>query len=701
MDQYSSFGKGLQGKELDQLCVNTIRTLSIDAVQQANSGHPGLPMGCADFAYVLWTQFLKHNPANPKWQNRDRFVLSAGHGCMLVYSLLHLCGYDVPLEQLKLFRQFNSMTPGHPEFGITPGIETTTGPLGQGAANAVGMAIAEEHLASVFNSASEKIADHYTYAILGDGCNQEGVVNEAISLAGHLALGKLIYFYDYNQITIEGKTDLAYSDDVAARYKAYHWHVQEINGQDREACAAAIKAAQEVKDRPSIIIGHTTIGFGSPHKAGTREAHGEALGPDEVKATKKNLGWPEEAQFLVPDAVRERFAEVKRKGAQEETEWQKRFDAWKSANAQKAKSWNDYWNRELPKDWKAVLPKFDPAKPQATRNSGGEVLKVLMGALPQIVGGSADLYPSTKTFIKEYGSFSKTNRAARNFHFGIREHAMGAIVNGIAYHGGLIPFGSTFFVFTDYMRPPLRLAALSHLPVIHVFTHDSIFVGEDGPTHEPVEHLATLRAIPNMVNIRPADANESAWAWVAALQNSHGPTSLMLTRQNLPVLDQTKYPSAENLLKGAYVVIEDSAATLTLMASGSEVSLAMETAARLKTEGITARVVSFPSWELFEKQPKPYREQVLGHVRKVAIEAGIRQGWDRYISDTGLFCGMERFGASAPYQVLAKEFGFTAEAVTAKVKSWLQTSSGTSGTEVLKDKKTERKGLVNPAAVGT
>ncbi len=671
MNSYSSFGNALSGKELDELCVNTIRTLSMDGVQKANSGHPGLPMGCADFAYVLWTQFLKHNPANPLWPDRDRFVLSAGHGCMLLYSLLHLCGYKLPMEQLQQFRQLNSITPGHPEFGITPGVEATTGPLGQGTGNAVGMAIAEEHLAAVFNTETHKVMDHYTYVILGDGCNQEGVVNEAISLAGHLGLGKLICFYDFNQITIEGKTELSYSDDVAKRYEAYHWHVQQINGHDRAACAKALRTAQEVKDRPSIIIGTTTIGYGSPHKAGTREVHGEALGVDEVKATKKNLGWPEDAQFLVPDVVRAKFTEVQSKGVEAEAQWQKTFNAWKSANSDKAKLWNVYWNRQLPTDLNSKFPKFDPSKPQATRNAGGEVLKVLMGAVPQLIGGSADLYPSTKTFIKEHGSFSKTNRAARNFHFGIREHGMGAVVNGIAYHGGLIPFGSTFFAFMDYMRPPIRLAALSHLSVIHVFTHDSIFLGEDGPTHEPVEHLAAARAIPNMTVIRPADANETAWTWIAALENTHGPTAIILTRQNLPVLDPSKYPSAENLKKGAYVLLENNEAQVTLLATGSEVSIALEAADKLKIDRILARVVSFPSWEFFEKQSTAYREQVLGKAKRVAIEAGIRQGWDRYIGSDGLFCGLDRFGASAPYQALAKEFGLTGEAVAAKIKKWL------------------------------
>lgn len=668
---YQSFGSDYSEKEIDGLCVDTIRTLSIDAVQKANSGHPGLPMGCADFAYVLWTQFLKHNPSNPKWANRDRFVLSAGHGCMLLYSLLHLCGYKVTLEDLKNFRQLNSITPGHPEFGLTPGVETTTGPLGQGAANAVGLAMAEEYMAATFNTDKNKIVDHYVYAILGDGCNQEGVSNEAVSLAGHLGLGKLIYFYDFNEITIEGKTNLAYSDKVADRYKSYGWHVQEINGQDRGACHAAIRAAQETKDKPSIIIGHTTIGYGSPKKAGTREVHGEALGVDEVKATKKNLGWPEDAEFLVPDVVRKRFAEVAERGKAAEASWQKNFDTWKTANPDKAKQWNIQWNAELPADLEAKLPKFDPAKPQATRSAGGETLKALMGSVPQLLGGAADLYPSTKTYVKEFGSFSKENRKGRNFHFGIREHGMGAIANGMAYYGGLIPFDSTFFVFMDYMRPPIRLAALSHLQTIHVFTHDSFFVGEDGPTHEPVEHIAAARAIPNCTVIRPADANETNWAWVAALQNQHGPTLILLTRQNLPVLDPAKFPSANNLLKGAYVLVEDANAKATILATGSEVALALDTANKLKAEGINLRVVSFPSWELFEKQPKEYKDQVLGKVKRVAIEAGIKLGWERYIGENGLFCGMQGFGASAPAGALAKQFGFTPEAVSEKIKSWL------------------------------
>ncbi|MFZ4693898.1 MAG: transketolase [Verrucomicrobiia bacterium] len=672
MTDHSNFGKGLTGRDLDQLCVNTIRTLAIDAVQKANSGHPGLPMGCADFAYVLWTRYLKHNPANPRWANRDRFVLSAGHGSTLLYALLHLSGYNLPLEELQKFRQWGSQTPGHPEFDLSRGIETTTGPLGQGAANAVGMAIAEEHLAAAFNTPEHPVVNHTTWAILGDGCNQEGVTNEAISLAGHLGLGKLIYFYDYNHITIEGRTELAYSDDVPARYRAYGWHVQEIDGHDREACARAIEAAQAVKDRPSVIVGTTTIGFGSPNKAGSHSAHGEPLGAEEVKATKKNLGWPEDAQFLVPEAVRERFAEVKRRGAEAEAAWKANFDAWKATDPARAARWDAGWNRILPADLASKLPKIDPAKPAATRNTGGEVLKALMAAIPSLVGGSADLHPSTKTYIKEYGSFSKQNRAARNFHFGIREHAMGAILNGMVCHGGLIPFGSTFFVFADYMRPAIRMAALSHLPAIYVFTHDSIFVGEDGPTHEPVEQAASLRVMPNVTVIRPADPSETGWAWIAALQNTQGPTALLLTRQNLPVLDRTKYPAPENLLKGGYVLREEPGAKLTLLATGSEVAVALAAAETLKAEGIPARVVNLPSWELFEKQPAAYREQVLGKLPRAAIEAGVRMGWERYLGAYGLFLGMDRYGASGPYPVLAKEFGFTPENVVAKVKAWMR-----------------------------
>jgi transketolase len=672
MTDHSSFGKGLTGRDLDQLCVNTIRTLAMDAVQKANSGHPGLPMGCADFAYVLWSRFLKHNPANPAWPDRDRFVLSAGHGSTLLYALLHLSGYPLSLDDLKQFRQWGSRTPGHPEFDLTLGVETTTGPLGQGAGNAVGMAIAEEHLASVFNTPEHRVVNHTTYAILGDGCHQEGVTQEAISLAGHLGLGKLIFFYDFNHITIEGRTELAYSDDVPARYRALGWHVEEINGHDLEACARAIEAAQAVKDRPSVIIGTTTIGFGSPKKAGTQAAHGEPLGPDEVKATKKNLGWPEDAEFLVPEAVRQRFAEVQRRGAEAEGDWKGRFAAWRAANPAKAAQWDAHWNRKLPADLPAKLPKVDPAKPAATRNTGGEVLKALMGAVPQLVGGSADLHPSTKTFVKEYGSFSKQNRAARNFHFGVREHAMGAIMNGMACHGGLVPFGSTFFVFADYMRPAIRMAALSHLPVVYVFTHDSIFVGEDGPTHEPVEQAASLRLMPNVTVIRPADPSETGWAWIAALQNAQGPTALLLTRQNVAVLDRAKYPGAENLLKGGYVLSEEPGAKLTLLATGSEVAVALGAAEKLKAEGLPARVVNLPSWELFEKQPAAYREQVLGKLPRAAIEAGVRMGWERWLGAYGLFIGMDRYGASGPYQVLAKQFGFTPESVVEKVKAWMR-----------------------------
>lgn len=671
MTDHSSFGKGLTGRDLDQLCVNTIRTLAVDAVQKANSGHPGLPMGCADFAYVLWTRYLRHNPANPQWPDRDRFVLSAGHGSTLLYALLHLCGYPLTLEDLRQFRQWESRTPGHPEFDPALGVETTTGPLGQGAGNAVGMAIAEEHLAARFNTPQHRVVNHTTWVILGDGCNQEGVAHEAISLAGHLGLGKLVFFYDYNHITIEGRTELAYSDDVPARYRALGWHVQEIDGHDRDACARAIEAAQAVADRPSLILGTTTIGFGSPNKAGTNAVHGEPLGADEVKATKKNLGWPEDAQFLVPDAVRARFDEVRRRGAEAEAAWNTLFAAWRHAHPERAALWDAHWNRTLPADLPSKLPTADLAKPVATRSSGGDALKALMAAVPQILGGAADLHPSTKTYIKEHGSFSKANRAARNLHFGIREHAMGAILNGIACHGGLIPFGSTFFVFADYLRPAIRMAAIGRLPVIYVFTHDSIFVGEDGPTHEPVEQAASLRVMPNVTVIRPADASETGWAWIAALQNVRGPTAILLTRQNLPVLDRAKYPSAENLLRGGYVLQETPGAKLTLIGTGSEVALALAAAEKLKAAGVPARVVNLPSWELFEQQPPEYRERVLGKLPRAAIEAGVRTGWERYLGAYGLFLGMDRYGASAPYSVLAEKFGFTPDAVAARVRAWL------------------------------
>jgi transketolase len=656
---------------IDRLVVNTIKTLTIDAVEKAKSGHPGLPMGCADFSYVLWTKFLQINPANPKWANRDRFVLSAGHGSMLIYSWLHLAGFEkMTLDQIKNFRQWHSLTPGHPESHETEGVEVTTGPLGQGTGNSVGLAIGQKFYAATFNTDDFKVSHHYTYAIVSDGDLQEGVSHEAAGLAGHLGLDNLIWFYDDNSVSIEGKTNLSYSDDVELRFKGYHWHVIKIDGHDHAQIEAALKEAQATKGQPTIIIGKTTIGQGSPKLQGTPKAHSDAFGPEEVAATKKNLGWPEDEFFLVPTRVKEFFAGLRPKWAQAEADWNKTFQAYAAKYPEKAKLWNDFLAKKLPDNLEALLPVFPADKPQATRNTAGEVLKVLFGAVPNLVGGSADLAPSTKTLIKEYGSFLKESYGGRNFHFGIREHGMGAIVAGLGYYGGLIPFGSTFFVFTDYMRPPIRLSALSGLQGIYVFTHDSIFVGEDGPTHEPVEHLATMRAIPNVSVIRAADANESAYAWLVAIENKNKPTVLTFTRQNVQVYDRTKTAAASNLRKGAYTLWESKAGAtpdLILMASGSEVELVYNAGLKLAEAGRSVRVVSFPSWDLFEAQPQSYRDSVLPPTvtKRLAVEAGIRQGWDRYLGFAGKCVGVEKFGASAPYQKLAQEYGLTVENVLA------------------------------------
>lgn len=688
------FGKGLQGRELDDLCVNTIRTLAMDAVQKANSGHPGLPMGCADFAYVLFTEFLRFDPSDPAWMNRDRFILSAGHGSMLLYSLLHLCGYAVSIDDIQHFRQLDSITPGHPERGLTPGVEATTGPLGQGVGNSVGVAIAEEWLAATLNTETHKPIDHFTYALCSDGDLMEGVAAEAVSLGGHLALGKLIMFYDSNHITIEGSTSLAYTDNVKSRFLGYNWHVQEVNGFDREAVKKALKKAQRVKDKPSIIIGTTTIGFGSPNKAGTAEAHGSPLGEEEIRLTKKNFGWPENEKFLVPDAARAQFTAAAERGKKAHKAWERKYRAYRREAPEKAALWDKCMNPNLPNEivseLAAALPTFPPGKGVATRKSGGKAEEAMMKLIPNLIGGSADLAPSTDTFIKEYGAFSKENRAGRNFHFGIREHGMGAVLNGMVYHGGVRPFGATFFTFTDYMRPSIRLAALSELNPIYVFTHDSIFLGEDGPTHQPIEHLAALRAIPHMTVIRPGDPAESAYAWLAALQNIHGPTAIILTRQNLASFDHTQMAPAEGVLKGGYVLVGggpggaaagvsgvdavdgmDGKDKLTIIATGSELQVAVEAGKLLESEsGIKARVVSLPSWELFSKQPESYQNQVLGAAPRVAIEAGVRQGWDRFIGERGLFIGMDRFGASAPYEALAERFGFTSKKVVERILAW-------------------------------
>lgn len=650
---------------LDQLCVNTIRTLSIDAVQQAKSGHPGMPMGAADVAYVLWTRFLKHNPTNPRWPNRDRFILSGGHGSMLLYSLLYLTGYDLPLEELKRFRQWGSRTPGHPEYGLTPGVETTTGPLGQGFATGVGMAIAERLLAARFNRPGYPLVDHYVYAIVTDGDLMEGISHEAASLAGHLGLGKLIYLYDDNHISIDGPTELAFTEDRCARFAAYGWHVQQVDGHDHDAVAQAIRAAQAETARPSLIACRTHIGYGSPNRQDTAQVHGEPLGEEEVRLTKENLGWPTDQTFYIPDEALAHFRQAVPHGRDLENQWLQLFERYAAEYPELAEEWRQLWSGQLPKGWESALPAFSPADGQiATRAASGKVLNAIAPSLP-LVGGSADLTPSNNTELKEYGWIGPDAFDGRNIHFGVREHAMGAILNGLALHGGLIPFAGTFLVFSDYMRPAIRLAALMELPVIYVFTHDSIGLGEDGPTHQPVEHLASLRAMPNLTVIRPADATETAEAWRVALQR-RSPVALVLTRQGLPVLDRARLAPASLLERGAYVLADsDGTPDLILIATGSEVHLALEARERLAAEGISARVVNMPSWELFEEQPQAYRDEVLPPAvqARVAIEAGVPLGWERYVGSQGETVGLTRFGASAPYKVLFEQFGFTPENV--------------------------------------
>jgi transketolase len=668
----AQWGKELKGPELDELCVNTLRTLAMDAVQKANSGHPGLPMGCADFAHVLWTQFLKVNPDKPDWPDRDRFVLSAGHGSMLLYGLLHLSGFDLPLEELENFRQWGSRTPGHPEFRHAPGVECTTGPLGQGIANAVGMAIAEQWLGTQFNTPERRLVDHFTYVLCGDGDLMEGVSGEASSLAGHLGLSKLIVFYDSNHITIDGSTEITFTENVRGRYEAYGWNVLEVDGHDREAIATAIGAARKEKSKPSLIIGRTTIAYGSPNKAGSAGAHGAPLGADEVRLTKKNLGWPEDESFLVPDAVRTAYAAVGERGRKAQATWDHTLDDMRKNDPDKARLWDAFWLGEPPERIRTAIPEFEPGKAVATRKSAGETLKALMEAMPNLLGGSADLAGSNCVEFPQYGEFSRENRAGRTIHFGVREHAMGAIQNGLAYHGGVRSFGATFLVFSDYMRPAIRLAALSGLNPVYVFTHDSIYVGEDGPTHQPIEHLAALRAIPNLAVIRPAEAGEAAQAWIAALERTGGPTALCLTRQNLKTIDPKALNPASGLHKGAYV-LQGPDEGLTLLASGSEVTLALEVSDLLKAKGVTARVVSMPSFELFRAQPEGYRKQVLGRSPRVAIEAGIRQGWDEWLGEGGLFIGLDAFGASAPGEVVAAKLGLAAgPIVEERILPWLE-----------------------------
>ncbi len=659
--------------DLQDRAINTIRFLSADAVQQANSGHPGLPMGAAAMAYTIWTRHLKFNPRNPQWPDRDRFILSGGHGSMLLYSLLHLTGYELALDELKNFRQWKSRTPGHPEYGLTPGVETTTGPLGQGFANGVGMAIAAAHLGGEFNRPGHDIIDHYVYAIVTDGDLMEGVASEAASLAGHLRLGRLVYLYDDNRITIDGGTDLAFTEDRGARFEAYDWHVQYVeDGNNVSSIDDAIQLAK-LDPRPSLIVCHTHIGYGLPTKQDSEKAHGEPPGEEELAGAKQNLGWPVTPKFFIPEDVLAFYRDYRVQGEQLEQGWRARLKAYSAEYTDLADEYDRRLRGELPGGWDQDLPVFAPdPKGSATRVSSGKILNVLAGRIPELIGGSADLAPSNKTWIDGSPSFQATQPLGRNFHFGVREHAMGSVINGMAVHGGVIPYGGTFLVFSDYMRPALRLSALSHYPSIWVYTHDSIGVGEDGPTHQPVEHLAALRSIPNLVVIRPADSNEVREAWKNAIARKNGPTAMIFSRQNLPVYDRQVYAPAEGLQRGAYVMADlgGGKPEVILMASGSEVQLIVDAALKLQEQGVRSRIVSFPSWELFEVQEIGYRNSVLPvDVRlRVAVEAGVAQGWERWVGDQGSIISMEEYGASAPYQVIYKNSGFTVENVLERVR---------------------------------
>ena len=658
--------------ELDQLCINTIRTLAIDAVQKANSGHPGLPLGAAPMAYVLWTRFLRHNPTNPKWENRDRFLLSAGHGSMLLYAMLHLTGYDLSLDELKNFRQWGSKTPGHPEYGLAPGVEITTGPLGQGFANGVGMAMGAAHLAAKFNKPEFPVIDHYVYAIVSDGDLMEGVAAEAASLAGHLQLGKVIYLYDDNNVTIEGFTNLAFSEDVPKRFEAYGWHTLTVlDGNNLGDIEAAIREAQTVTNKPSLISVKTVIGFGMPTQ-GTRKAHSDAPGEDAVRETKRHLGWPEDKQFYIPDEALTHFRKAVERGEQVENEWRELVKAYEGKHAADGKLFRQTISGELPGGWEDHLPKFEDAKAVATRVASGEVINALAPVMPMLIGGSADLGVSNNTDIKGGGSFEAGSYEGRIIHFGVREHAMGSTLTGISLNGGLIPFGGTFMTFSDYMRPAIRLAALSEVQVIYVFTHDSVGLGEDGPTHQPIEHLAALRAIPHLFVIRPADSPEVSEAWRIAILRRKAPTALALTRQKVAVIDRKKFAAADGLRRGAYILAEAETAEgeattpkLILIGTGSEVSLTLEAREKLQAEGVPTRVVSMPCWELFDEESNEYRDEVLPPSIKarLAVEAGVRQGWDRYVGDAGDVVCLDRFGASAPGDVALKNLGFNVDNV--------------------------------------
>ena len=660
-------------KELQNDCINAIRFLAVDGVQKANSGHPGMPMGCAPIAYLLYTKIMNHNPSNPKWINRDRFVLSAGHGSMLLYSTLHLCGYDISLEDLKNFRQWKSITPGHPEYGLTPGVETTTGPLGQGITNAIGMAVANAFIADKFNKDDIELFDHKIYVIASDGDLMEGVSHEAASFAGHNKLDSLIVFYDDNKITIDGSLSLSMSENVANRFEGYGWYVQTVEDVNNiSELEKAVENARANRKSPSLIITKTHIGFGSPNKQDTAAAHGSPLGEDEVKLSKKNLGWPDDKTFYIPENVTKFFSDIKPKGIKQEEEWNKKFETYKKKYPAEADIITDIFNGKFGDDWIKKLPAFEKWSDKiATRSASGKVLNSIAPSLPTLIGGSADLTPSNNTLAEGFKNFSAENHSGNYIRFGIREHAMAGIMNGMALYGGVIPYGGTFLVFSDYLRPAIRLASLSGIKPIYVFTHDSIGLGEDGPTHQPVEHIASLRAIPGVVVIRPADANETVYAWKAALQHSSSPVALILTRQKLPVIDRSKYNSAEGLLKGAYVIKDtDKIPDLILIATGSEVSLALDAAEKMKLDNIKCRVVSMPSWELFEKQSNDYKESVLPVKVKarISIETGVKFGWERYTGGEGKSISIEKFGASAPYQTIFENYGFTADNIIAEAK---------------------------------
>jgi transketolase len=649
---------------LEQLAINTIRFLAVDAVQKAKSGHPGLPMGAAPMAYVLWQQLMKFNPRNPKWADRDRFVLSAGHGCMLQYALLHLTGFDVSLDDLKQFRQWGSNTPGHPENFETAGVEVTTGPLGQGVGNAVGLAIAEAHLAARFNKPGHTIVDHYTYVILGDGCNMEGVASEAASMAGHMKLGKLIMMYDSNSISIDGSTEIAFTEDVGKRYEAYGWHVTTVQdgNTDLVSIAKALEAAKAVTDKPSLIIVTTTIGYGSPNRAGTAKAHGEALGEEEVKLTKENLGWPLDPTFHIPADVQQHFRQAIDKGAKAEAEWNQRFAAYELAYPAEAAEFKRMMAGELPSGWKAALAPIAETGKESTRNLSKFCLNALSPVVPELLGGSADLAHSNMTYVKDAGEFQPGSYEGRNFRFGVREHGMGAVANGMALHGGLIPYDATFLIFTDYMRAAIRLSALSQVRVLHVMTHDSVALGEDGPTHQPVETIASLRAIPNLYVMRPADPRETVGSYEVALEATKTPSLLIFTRQAVNPIAGT---SIAGVKKGGYAVVEAENPDLILIATGSELELVVKAAATLNEEGKAVRVVSMPCVELFEAQPQEYQDAVLppSVTKRISVEAGSTFGWHKYVGFGGKAIGIDRFGASAPGPVCMEKFGFTVENV--------------------------------------